>query len=266
MTTTVTPQAVSLPLQEAPARTPTLSFSPKNSAYLSILHQAFPFLIAVFGIIIGYNVVIRIFPTPRDLSFPRERMTVGGVTLSPISAFIKLEEQTRTNNPPTSIEIKPPDYVENIPDTIGDLKELETITIRDQPIHTLPESLGALPKLHTLIVINTPLTSLPNSLGNLPKLEMCIIAGANIRAIPDSIGNLTALKGLAVPYNKLASLPRTLSQVNSLTELDLTGNNFRRIPNALPPNIKFIYLGGNQIPTNDLKNLNFSKWITGVHY
>jgi Leucine-rich repeat (LRR) protein len=214
--------------------------------------------------IIGFYVSMAHLP-PQWNIFRREHMAIHGAILSPVSALVKLEEQTKATNPPTELSLEPTDYVRQLPETIGRLTTLSRLTIYGQGMRTLPNSIGELTHLQTLVIINTPLTSLPESIGNLRELEYLEIAGTNIRSLPASIGNLTHLKGLVLAYNQLDTLPVTLQRLTALVELDLTGNNLQQIP-TLPPHLTFIFLGGNRIPRSDLRALRDAHTIKGVHY
>lgn len=216
--------------------------------------------------ILGFQLGVKFLPTQRTTLLLRERISIAGAILSPVSAFIRLEEQTKTNNPPTNLTLIPPDYVKQLPSTIGDFDELTSIVIRNQPMTTLPDSIGDLTNLETLIIANTPLTRLPDSIGNLTNLKNLEIVGTNIQEIPNSIGNLKNLKALILAHNKIGSLPSTITYLSTLVELDLTGNTLTEIPKALPPYLKFIFLGGNSIPRKTLQSLDRSKVIIGVHY
>lgn len=223
-------------------------------------------LLSIPAILLGFYVGTMSLPTPGNYPFRPEVMSIADTKLSPISAFIRLEEQAGTNASPTVLEITPPDYVRDIPDNIRSLKALTRLVIRDQPLTHLPDSIGNLQNLQTLIIINTPLQALPETLGNIANLEDIEIVGTHLAKLPDSIGSLTRLKGLVLSHNRLRNLPPSFSQLQALVELDLTSNNFSTIPNELPAHLKFIFLGGNHIPIKDLVALDNAQVIIGVHF
>ncbi|KAJ6526967.1 adenylate cyclase [Mycena vulgaris] len=59
----------------------------------------------------------------------------------------------------------------SIPDSLGDLKWLETLSCADNSLDKLPQSIGKLQKLETLDVHNNSLTELPISLWNCASLS-----------------------------------------------------------------------------------------------
>ncbi|KAJ7362214.1 hypothetical protein DFH08DRAFT_320591 [Mycena albidolilacea] len=59
----------------------------------------------------------------------------------------------------------------SIPESLGDLKWLETLSCADNSLRELPQSIGKLQKLKTLDVHNNSLTELPNSLWNCASLS-----------------------------------------------------------------------------------------------
>lgn len=249
-------------IEPAPSSTPsdvTVSSHKPNAAYRL-------FSTAII-LIVAYIVFRRILPyIPTALVPARERMRIDNAILSPVTAFVRLNNQNKTNIPPTKLVLEPPDYVVSLPEQIGDLTAITYISIRNQPMKKLPTNLTSLNNLTTLIVIDTPISRVPDSIGDLTNLVDLEFIGTDILALPDSIGNLPNLKALSLSYNHLHTLPATVQNLTHLIEMDLTGNNFPHIPRPLPPRVKFMFLGGNPIPFTERKAFNDSKVITAVFY
>ena len=56
---------------------------------------------------------------------------------------------------------------------------------------TIPDSIGNLTNLQTLRILGASLITLPESIGNLPNLQSLDISGNSLTTLPDWIGNLT---------------------------------------------------------------------------
>lgn len=67
-----------------------------------------------------------------------------------------------------------------IPESIGNLKNLNILGLFGNTISELPESIGALSLLEELYLDGNPISSLPSSIGKLKKLKILGIAKTNI--------------------------------------------------------------------------------------
>ena len=65
--------------------------------------------------------------------------------------------------------------ISKIPDSIGNLIELNHLILKDNNLKNIPESISLLKNLETLELGNCQITSLPDSLGNLKKLKKLTI-------------------------------------------------------------------------------------------
>ena len=77
-----------------------------------------------------------------------------------------------------------------IPDTIGNLKNLKRIDIYESPITMLPDSICNLLNLTHISIERTNVISLPDDIGNLTSLEYLNISYTKITELPDSIYTL----------------------------------------------------------------------------
>ncbi len=66
---------------------------------------------------------------------------------------------------------------EIIPDSLGDLKYIEILTLEGESIRTLPNSIENLKKLHTLNFHTEKSTKLPENISKLVKLERIYLTG-----------------------------------------------------------------------------------------
>ena len=95
------------------------------------------------------------------------------------------------------INISYNDDVKKIPESIGNLKNLEKFILVGTNVKKLPDTIGDLLNLKFLYIgYVEKLTVLPESIGNLKNLEHFGLDGSNLKKLPDSIGQLSNLKKL----------------------------------------------------------------------
>lgn len=189
-----------------------------------------------------------------------ERISVNKKIYTPLSFFILLDERNAAVYPMQFLRINSVDLVRNVP-IQGNIPHLEELTIDNNPVEHLPDTLGTLSDLKTLYVTNGRLSTIPVGIGQLTALENLSLTGNRITKLPESIGNLTNLVALNLAYNNLDSLPESIVNLTNLEVLDITGNRFRTFPRVLPPNIRFLFIGGNRIPVNVLRSVTLPNAI-----
>jgi hypothetical protein len=113
--------------------------------------------------------------------------------------------------------------IANLPDFIGELKELEEVYLYKNKITTTPSSLSKLTKLRNLVLANNLLNSFPN-IGDAKNLELLDLSNNKINKIPPEIITLTKLRFLYLDNNDIKSLPVELFQLPNLERLYLQGN------------------------------------------
>ncbi|HEY4423166.1 MAG TPA: COR domain-containing protein, partial [Pyrinomonadaceae bacterium] len=88
----------------------------------------------------------------------------------------------------------------------------------------LPESLGQLTQLQMLDLTSNQLTALPESLGQLTQLQTLYLVSNQLTALPEWFGQLAQLQYLYLQYNELTELPETLVHLDHLEVLRLNDN------------------------------------------
>lgn len=109
----------------------------------------------------------------------------------------------------------------SIPEQIGLLKNLRSITIYEQKCQQLPQSFSQLNQLTYLSIKKCSLSILPSSFGNLTQLEHLDLIRNELQLLPDSITQLPSLKKLYLGANQLKQLPTSIGQLKAIEILDL---------------------------------------------
>ena len=129
-------------------------------------------------------------------------------------------------------EEKSPKLTE-LPETLGQLKQLQSLNLSRKQLTALPEWLGQLTQLRELNLSNNQLTALPESLGQLTQLQSLDLSSNQLTALPESLGQLTQLQSLNLSRNQLTALPDWLGQLKQLQSLNLSGNQLTALPEWL---------------------------------
>jgi hypothetical protein len=122
----------------------------------------------------------------------------------------------------------------SLPDSIGNLINLQTFNCSYNKLTSLPKSIGNLINLQTFNCSINNLTSLPASLGNLINLRSFYCSINKLTSLPDSIGNLINLQTFYCYSNQLISLPASLGNLRQLTCFYYINNPIEYIP----PNVR----------------------------
>ncbi len=244
------PNIQPVPPEPSPVSAPPATAQKKSGASVIIIS-------VMAGILIAMGSLWLFVPVLSDLPFilrtQPERISVNKKIYTPLSFFILLDERNAAVYPMQFLRFNSIDFIRSVP-IQGDIPHLEELTIDNNPVERLPDTLGSLSDLKTLYVTNGRLSGIPASIGQLTALENLSLTGNRITKLPESIGNLTNLVALNLAYNNLDSLPESIVNLTNLEVLDITGNRFRTFPRVLPPNIQFLFIGGNRIPMNVLRS------------
>jgi C-terminal of Roc, COR, domain/Ras of Complex, Roc, domain of DAPkinase/Leucine rich repeat len=114
--------------------------------------------------------------------------------------------------------------LKTLPESLGQLSNLQKLNLSSNPLMTLPESLGQLSNLQELYLYNNQLIMLPESLGKLSSLQKLVLSFNQLTTLPDWIGQLTQLKTLQLEENLITDLPVAFAKFEHLEQLDIRKN------------------------------------------
>ncbi|MHA1394894.1 MAG: leucine-rich repeat domain-containing protein, partial [Promethearchaeota archaeon] len=150
----------------------------------------------------------------------------------------------------------------SIPESIGNLKNLKELDLKENQLSSIPESIGNLINLTSLALGGDQLSSLPEIITKMTWLKVLVIQQTDLSFLPKSIGNLKNLKYLNLRENNLSSIPESIGNLKNLTLLNLAGNKLSSIPKSIGnlKNLTELYLYKNQLSSipksiGNLKNL-----------
>jgi Leucine-rich repeat (LRR) protein len=98
------------------------------------------------------------------------------------------------------------------------------VNLFDKNLTTLPPEIGNLKNLEYLSLGSNELTTIPKEIGNLTNLEVLWLTGNQLTTIPPEIGNLKNLEGLSLYDNPLTTLPPEIGKLTKLGWLGLSNN------------------------------------------
>ena len=101
-----------------------------------------------------------------------------------------------------------------LPESIGNLSQVQTLSLAENNIGELPGSITSLNNLANLILSFNGISSLPEDIGNLSNLYFLDLGYNQLEYIPTSIGNLENLEYLWLFDNNLSSLPDSICSLN----------------------------------------------------
>lgn len=123
--------------------------------------------------------------------------------------------------------------LKSLPDSIGELKSLETLIVSFNELESIPESIGELKALTRFELCDNKLESLPELIGRLEALTILRVSSNKLESIPESIGRLKALTRFDVSHNKLESLPESIEELQELKNLRIYNNRLSSLPETL---------------------------------
>ncbi len=135
-----------------------------------------------------------------------------------------------------------------IPAELGNLPVLSTLELHENRITgVLFPQVGNLTNLEFLTLNNNLLTGLPSQIGNLTKLNDLYLSYNQISTLPAEIGNMTMCRFLELSHNRIVSLPLQIGNLSQLNYLDLSYNLLTTLPSEIGrlERVEYFYLNNN---------------------
>lgn len=118
----------------------------------------------------------------------------------------------------------------SLPEEIGALVFLESMSLRGLAISTLPSSLARLRHLATLDVSDNWLSELPEELSQLRYLKKLVLSRNRFKELPTTPLGMVGLEELHVDHNQITQLPEDWKRSSRIRLLDISNNEIRDIP------------------------------------
>lgn len=133
----------------------------------------------------------------------------------------------------------------------GKARFLKTLTITQSSISTVPESIGNLFNLQNLYLPDNNLEYLPESIWNLSALKVFNAADNNLKSLPDSFKNLSLLTHIYLHRNKFVKFPEGLYSITNVQYLYMFQNEIENISDSIwkLTSLKHLWLDDNKITT-----------------
>jgi Leucine-rich repeat (LRR) protein len=151
--------------------------------------------------------------------------------------------------------------LQRLPNAIGSLTSLTELTITDSPhLSTLPDTIGDLGNLQVMEFSHCGLTHLPPYMGRLYNLIALDLSYNQIAHVPSHIGNMENLRALDLKYNKIRTLPEEISNLRILEILSVRDNLLETLPRSLSTmtNLRKLVIDNNPFVELYLHNMNIN--------
>lgn len=121
----------------------------------------------------------------------------------------------------------------NIPPSICQVKNLESLYFSNNKLESLPAALFNLQKLRFLDVSYNSISLIPAEIGLLQNLQHLHVTGNKVDILPKQLFKCVKLRTVSLGQNCITSIPEKIGQLLQLTHLELKGNCLDRLPSEL---------------------------------
>ncbi|XP_060556179.1 leucine-rich repeat protein soc-2 homolog [Ruditapes philippinarum] len=120
--------------------------------------------------------------------------------------------------------------IKELPPEIGMcIQSLKCFSALGNSLTSIPESFGNLGQLEEVYLNENELVKLPDSLCRLKHLKVLKLTGNQLKVLPEEFGELTALEKLSCDENILFRLPKTFGCLENLRILELSCNSIEKL-------------------------------------
>ena len=97
--------------------------------------------------------------------------------------------------------------LKSLPDTIGNLSNLELFDASHNELERIPDTIGNLANLKHIDLTDNALVALPETIANCPSLNLLNVAGNQLSTIPESLAHVPQEFRLKLTHNPIESFP-----------------------------------------------------------
>jgi Leucine-rich repeat (LRR) protein len=120
-----------------------------------------------------------------------------------------------------------------LPPVIAELKNLQSLDLRNNQLSELPPVIAELKNLQSLDLRNNQLSELPPVIAELKNLQSLYLRNNQLSELPPVIAELKNLQSLDLRNNQLSELPPVIAELKNLQSLYLSGNQLSELPLSL---------------------------------
>lgn len=126
-----------------------------------------------------------------------------------------------------TLSVEACDFSDGLPNSLGELKQVQHLSFANSIIKELPASIGKLKRLRTLDLRSTQLASLPEAIAKLRDLTNLYLGNAddgvpnNFESLPVWVCELQNLETLQLDQNPIKRLPAELKNMHNLAIVHL---------------------------------------------
>ncbi|MBA7567609.1 hypothetical protein ES708_09324 [subsurface metagenome] len=158
--------------------------------------------------------------------------------------------------------------LKTLPDSIGNLRSLETFILPHNRIEHLPESFGKLSSLKNFDIFDNYLVEISESFCELSNLRELFIEWNNLIILPRNFGKLKSLEFLNVAHNKISFLPDSFKELTNLIEVGFENNELSRIPPSfrISPQMSYFSFFNNPIRSLHTQSHDFFNILLQTYF
>jgi Leucine-rich repeat (LRR) protein len=114
----------------------------------------------------------------------------------------------------------------NLPETLGELRQIKTLNLNGNKISTLPASMSNMALIEINLYNNTPIQQNQafEVLSKIKSLKRVNMGGCRIEDVGDNFGRMTQIEEIDLKTNDIAKLPSNIEQMISLKRINLSNN------------------------------------------
>lgn len=156
----------------------------------------------------------------------------------------------------------------NIPDSVGDIRNLKVLQANRADLMSVPSTLHLLTELRYLSLSVNNFRIIPAEILLLPNLTALDMSRNLIMEVPADIGKLSHLEHLFLYGNKISELPPEIGNLTNLTILQLSENRITKLPDSIRNLTKLtdLYVSKNPLEDGELERIKSLLPSINVHF